>query len=130
MSACRSASLSAPASLPLHGGCIKSADGVGSVDSALPQPDRLIIKSTNSTIRILDIFHHVAGYGSVDNPALGAGLRRFLLNGLDSFLGLVFLFGGQGVDMVCMSTSAGTPADQARQTAKHGTKKNHVANLH
>jgi len=79
MSACKSSSLFAPALLALHGSCIKSADGVGNIDGTLTQPHRLIIKITPGTIRILDIFHHVAGYGPVNHSGFSVDLSGLLL---------------------------------------------------
>jgi hypothetical protein len=81
--------VSFPASLALHGGLIKSGDGVGSVDSSLAQLHSIIVKPAHSTIRRLDIFHHVAGYGSVDDLALFCSGSGLLLNWLDSLFGFL-----------------------------------------
>jgi hypothetical protein len=72
----------------LHGGFIKSGDGVGSGDSSLAQLHNIIVKPAHSTIRRLDIFHHVAGYGFVDDLALfcsGSGLLLYWLNNFSAF---------------------------------------------
>jgi hypothetical protein len=81
----------------LHGGLIKSWDGIGSVDSSLAQLHSIIVKPAHSTIRRLDIFHHVAGYGSVDDLALfrsGSGLLLYRLNDL---FGLLFFFAARAL---------------------------------
>ncbi|SNU34275.1 conserved hypothetical protein [Klebsiella grimontii] len=93
----------------MHGGLIKSGDGVGSVDSSLAQLHSIIVKPAHSTIRRLDIFHHVAGYGSVDDLALfcsGSGLFLYWLNG---FFGFLFLLRCQGVDVVSVRAPSRTP---------------------
>ncbi|MCX8966465.1 DUF4225 domain-containing protein [Erwinia psidii] len=69
VSACKSASLSVPASLIRHGGCIKSGDMVGRINGVLAQLHSIRIELTPSAQRIVDIFHHVSVYSPVNNPA-------------------------------------------------------------
>lgn len=105
--------MSFPASLALHGGLIKSGDGVGSVDSSLAQLHSIIVKPAHSTIRRLDIFHHVAGYGSVDDLALFCSGSGLFLNWLDSLFGFLFPLRREGVDMVSVRIPARTPREKA-----------------
>src|SRR5690606_32768835 len=87
MSACRSSSLSVPALLaPLHGSCIKSADGVGRIEGSLTQLHSVIVKIALSMIRVVNIFHHVSVNGPVNHFTLCTGRRRFLLADGDGFL--------------------------------------------
>lgn len=90
MSPCRSSSLSVPALLaPLHGSCIKSADGVGRIEGSLAQLHSVIVKIALSMIRVVNIFHHVSVNGPVNHLAFCAGRCRFLLPGGDGFLTLL-----------------------------------------
>ncbi len=79
VSACRSASLSAPASLILHGWFIKSGDGVGRVDCSLAQLHSSRIKFAHSMIRVVDIFHHITINGTVNHFGFSVRRRRLLL---------------------------------------------------
>lgn len=92
MSACRSSSLSVPALLaPLHGSCIKSADGVGRVEGSLTQLHSVIVKIALNMIRVVNIFHHVSVNGPVNHFTLCTGRRRFLLADGDGFLSFLLL---------------------------------------
>ena len=91
ISACRSSSLSFAASLALHGGLIKSGDGVGSIDGALTQLHSIIIKPAYNTIRRLNIFHHVTGYCFVDDLTRFVSSSGLFLYRLNSILGLLSL---------------------------------------
>lgn len=93
VSACRSSSLSRPASLALHGGFIKSWDIVGRIDCSLPQLHSVIVKIALSMIRVVNIFHHVAINGPVNHLAFCTGRCRFLLASSNGFLSFfVFRF--------------------------------------
>ena len=76
---------------PLHGSCIKSADGVGRVESSLTQLHSVLVKIALSMIRVVNIFHHIAVNGPVNHFAFGADCSRFLLAGGDALLTLFAL---------------------------------------
>lgn len=91
VSACRSSSLSRPASLALHGGFIKSWDIVGRVDCSLPQLHSVIVKIALNVIRVINIFHHVSVNSPVNHFSFCAGRCRFLLARCYGFLSSLLL---------------------------------------
>ncbi len=115
VSAYRSASLSAPASLSLHGGFIKSGDGVGRVDCSLAQ-----------LIRVVYIFHHITINGTVNH--FGFSVRRCRL--LLAFCYRFFLFWQSGFSLAIYVLGMRVPALQIPRPENAGTYRQHSSNNH